>query len=259
MESKMQLKRRKAKFSNKELDVLVEEMLKPESALNRRLPGRDRARAWRHIVNRVNSVAKSRRTLLEVKKRWYDVKRQRGRNIKIICNQMAVRLSGESDPYNMTKEEPLEVRLDEPDPQKTDRKLNGQLMPCVPVLKLEDIAFHISNTPLYSIDLEDPAECDSPHSNHQASPTAEAPGSPHTSELQDEPGPSIVLDVISAEMKHLNTACSAMLASSAQIASAVKELSRVIDSLNDQRRYFSQKMLESIESLTVILKKHGAV
>ncbi|XP_036446542.1 nuclear apoptosis-inducing factor 1-like [Colossoma macropomum] len=290
MESNMRFRTRKVRFSDRELGVLVEETLRAQSKLNRLLPNRVRNNAWRRILRKVNSVAKSRRTLNEVKKRWYDVKRQRGRDLERLYHQMTMRTSGEScssdeergscntEFVNFVKEEPeepkeLQLQL-QPDPFLTDSKLNGQLMPCVPMIKLEDIAHHISATPLYSsTDLESLPEQNPPQLNCQTSPALDAlnssctdespnvdsPQSPHNSEIEDVPSPSAVVAAISAEMKQMNAACSAMLASSTQLLSAVEGLNRVIDAMNYQRSYFHQRMLDSLDTIAIMLKKRDEV
>ncbi|XP_037397262.1 nuclear apoptosis-inducing factor 1-like [Pygocentrus nattereri] len=288
MESKVRFRRRKVRFSDRELGVLVEETLKAQNKLNRLLPNRVRNKAWRRILRKVNSVAKSRRTLNEVKKRWYDVKRQRGRDLERLYHQMTMRASGESCSSDEERglcptelasfvkeepEEPTELQL-QPDLFQADCKLNGQLMPCVPMIKLEDIAHHISATPLYSsTDMESLPEQNPPQLNRQTPPAldtldssctdeipnVDSPQSPRNSEIEDIPSPSAVVAAISAEMKQMNAACSALLASSTQLLSAVEGLNRVINAMNYQRSYFHQRMLDSLDNIAIMLKKHDGV
>lgn len=276
-------KPRTERFRNEELHVLVEEILNPNNKLSRRVPNHERRRAWRDLLRRVNSVSRQKRSLLQLKKRYYDVKRQRGSSIKQLYNRVVVRLTG-GDLYSNIKQEPMEISLEQLDPQH-DSKLNGQLLPCVPMLKLEDIVMHFSKAPLYCMELEDPAESDPSHSNNQTTVPSDAqnstgdtqdstgdsqdsaydaqdsachsetPDSPTTSSIQDQPSPLVVVEEISAEIKRMNTACSAMLASTAQIASTIKELATVIGTLNYQRRYFGERMLQSMENISVIMKE----
>ncbi|XP_007235791.3 uncharacterized protein LOC103034729 [Astyanax mexicanus] len=290
MEFEAVVKQRTERFRDEELHVLVEEILNPNNKLSRSVPNKERRKAWRDMLRRVNSVSRSKRTLLQLKKRYYDVKRQRGSNIKQLYNRVVVRLTG-GDLYSNIKQEPMEISLEQLDPQH-DSKLNGLLMPCVPMLKLEDIVMHFSKAPLYCMELENLAENDPSHSNNQTTVPSDAqnctgdtqnstgdthastgdtqdstgdaqdsachsetPDSPTTSSVQDQPSPLVVVEEISAEIKRMNTACSAMLASTAQIASTIKELATVIGTLNYQRRYFGERMLQSMENISVIMKE----
>ncbi|XP_069061954.1 myb-related transcription factor, partner of profilin-like [Pleurodeles waltl] len=69
-------RRRKLKFSDKELEVLTEECCLHHSKLFGKAalsaPDTEKKMIWQQIQERINAIGVSHRTLDEIKKRWYD-------------------------------------------------------------------------------------------------------------------------------------------------------------------------------------------
>ncbi|KAJ1206332.1 hypothetical protein NDU88_001739 [Pleurodeles waltl] len=71
-------KKRKCRFSAEEQEILVKEVTEHQHQLfvTSRLPISRREAIWQQIVDKINSVAEVRRTVIECKKRWHDCKRR---------------------------------------------------------------------------------------------------------------------------------------------------------------------------------------
>ncbi|KAJ1128159.1 hypothetical protein NDU88_006538 [Pleurodeles waltl] len=69
-------KKRKCCFSAEEQEILVKEVTEHQHQLfvTSNLPISRREAIWQQIVDKINSVAEVRRTVIECKKRWHDCK-----------------------------------------------------------------------------------------------------------------------------------------------------------------------------------------
>ncbi|XP_062816248.1 nuclear apoptosis-inducing factor 1 [Anolis carolinensis] len=78
-------KKRKMNFSEREVEIIVEELERGKHLLvnhfNAGVPLAAKAAAWHHILRRVNAVATCRRELPEVKKKWSDLKTEVRRKV----------------------------------------------------------------------------------------------------------------------------------------------------------------------------------
>ncbi|XP_066466914.1 nuclear apoptosis-inducing factor 1 [Tiliqua scincoides] len=78
-------KKRKMNFSEREVEIIVEELERSKHLLinhfNAGVPLAAKAAAWHNILRRVNAVATCRRELPEVKKKWSDLKTEVRRKV----------------------------------------------------------------------------------------------------------------------------------------------------------------------------------
>ncbi|XP_032993921.1 nuclear apoptosis-inducing factor 1 [Lacerta agilis] len=78
-------KKRKMNFSEREVEIIVEELERSKHLLinhfNAGVPLAAKAAAWHNILRRVNAVATCRRELTEVKKKWSDLKTEVRRKV----------------------------------------------------------------------------------------------------------------------------------------------------------------------------------
>nr|XP_033816506.1 nuclear apoptosis-inducing factor 1 [Geotrypetes seraphini] len=90
-------KKRKMNFSEREVEIIVEELEKQKHVLinhfNAGVPLLTKNSAWQHILKRVNAVTTCQRQLTEVKKKWSDLKTEVRRKVA----QVRVAMEGEGD------------------------------------------------------------------------------------------------------------------------------------------------------------------
>ncbi|XP_044295753.1 nuclear apoptosis-inducing factor 1 [Varanus komodoensis] len=90
-------KKRKMNFSEREVEIIVEELERSKHLLinhfNAGVPLAAKAAAWHNILRRVNAVATCRRELPEVKKKWSDLKTEVRRKVA----QVRAAMEGGSD------------------------------------------------------------------------------------------------------------------------------------------------------------------
>ncbi|KAJ1193042.1 hypothetical protein NDU88_002348 [Pleurodeles waltl] len=70
--------KRKCRFSAEEQEILVKEVTEHQYQLfvTSKLPISRREAIWQQIVDKINSMAEVRRTVIKCKKRWHDCKRR---------------------------------------------------------------------------------------------------------------------------------------------------------------------------------------
>ena len=77
LDGKQDRRKRKMKFDELELEILVEEANKHIHELQQRnLNITKRNAIWEKICDRINAVGKTKRTADEVKRRWQDIRRR---------------------------------------------------------------------------------------------------------------------------------------------------------------------------------------
>ncbi|GAA6102796.1 nuclear apoptosis-inducing factor 1 isoform X1 [Tachysurus ichikawai] len=80
-----QAKKRKMNFSEREVEIIVEEMEKQKHILvnhfNAGVTHKAKNNAWMEILKRVNAVTNCQRELVEVKKKWSDLKTEVRRKV----------------------------------------------------------------------------------------------------------------------------------------------------------------------------------
>ncbi|KAJ1115146.1 hypothetical protein NDU88_003372 [Pleurodeles waltl] len=91
-------KKRKCRFSAEEQEILVKEVREHQHQLfvTSKLPISRREAKWQQIVDKTNSVAEVRRTVIECKKRWHDCKRRTKE--KMASNRKAALQTGGGSP-----------------------------------------------------------------------------------------------------------------------------------------------------------------
>ncbi|KAJ1089634.1 hypothetical protein NDU88_002783 [Pleurodeles waltl] len=72
----MEKKKRKCRFSAEEQEIQVKEVMEHQLFVTSKLPISRREAIWQQIVDKINSVTKVQRTVIECKKRWHDCKRR---------------------------------------------------------------------------------------------------------------------------------------------------------------------------------------
>ncbi|KAJ1166325.1 hypothetical protein NDU88_006730 [Pleurodeles waltl] len=98
-------KKRKCCFSAEEQEILVKEVREHQHQLfvTSKLPISRREAIWQQIVDKINSVAEVRRTVVKCKKRWHDCKRRTKE--KMARNRKAALQTGG---WSTAQQEPLD-------------------------------------------------------------------------------------------------------------------------------------------------------
>ena len=75
--AEMAERKRKVKFGDDEIDILVTEMQLAHPKLQKKTTTpREKALIWNNILHKVNAVGLTRRTVPDLKKRWQDIRRR---------------------------------------------------------------------------------------------------------------------------------------------------------------------------------------
>ncbi|KAJ1088567.1 hypothetical protein NDU88_001724 [Pleurodeles waltl] len=94
-------KKRKCRFSADEQEILVKEVTEHQHQLfvTSKLLISRREAIWQQIVDKINTVAEVRRTVIECKKRWHDcMRRTKGTKEKMARNRKAAPQTGGGSP-----------------------------------------------------------------------------------------------------------------------------------------------------------------
>ncbi|XP_078515298.1 uncharacterized protein LOC144774156 [Lissotriton helveticus] len=112
-------RKRKIKFSNTELELLVEEVVKVHTQLFGKLSltmaESAKRKLWLHIVERVNAVGVTSRSMEDLKKRFYDLRSQTKRKLAELHKQAGVTGGGRNPAPPLTELEELVASTIEPD------------------------------------------------------------------------------------------------------------------------------------------------
>ncbi|KAJ1204850.1 hypothetical protein NDU88_000288 [Pleurodeles waltl] len=107
-------RRRKLKFSERELEVLTEECCQHHDELFGRaaltVPEATKKKLWQDIQEKINSLGVSHRTIEDIKKRWYDL---RSRTKERVAERLREMRGTGGGPSSVPPPTPLEERVEE--------------------------------------------------------------------------------------------------------------------------------------------------
>ncbi|KAJ1152756.1 hypothetical protein NDU88_005531 [Pleurodeles waltl] len=119
-------KKRKCRFSAEEQEILVKEVTEHQHQLfvTSKLPISRRESIWQQIVNKINSVAEVRRTVIECKKHWHDCKRRTKE--KMARNRKAALQTGGGSPAHQEALDHMEEMVAAVIPEEIVTGIQGQ-------------------------------------------------------------------------------------------------------------------------------------
>ncbi|KAJ1162189.1 hypothetical protein NDU88_002664 [Pleurodeles waltl] len=119
-------KKRKWRFSAEEQEILVKEVTEHQHQLfvTAKLPISRREAIWQQIVDKINSVAEVRRTVIECKKRWHDCKRRTKE--KMARNRKAALQTGGGSPVHKEALDHMEEMVAGVIPEEIITGIQGQ-------------------------------------------------------------------------------------------------------------------------------------
>ncbi|KAJ1157786.1 hypothetical protein NDU88_010485 [Pleurodeles waltl] len=119
-------KKRKCHFSDEEQEILVKEVTEHQHQLfvTSKLPISRREAIWQQIVDKINSVAEVRRTVIEYKKRWHDCKRRTKE--KMARNRKAALQTGGGSPAHQEALDHMEEMVAAVIPEEIVTGIQGQ-------------------------------------------------------------------------------------------------------------------------------------
>ncbi|KAJ1185758.1 hypothetical protein NDU88_002545 [Pleurodeles waltl] len=118
-------KKRKCCFSAEEQEILVKEVTEHQHQLfvTSKLPISRREAVWQQIVDKINSVAEVRRTIIECKKRWHDCKRRTKE--KMARNRKAALQTGGGSPAHQEALDHMEEMVADVIPEEIVTGIQG--------------------------------------------------------------------------------------------------------------------------------------
>ncbi|KAJ1152516.1 hypothetical protein NDU88_005291 [Pleurodeles waltl] len=118
--------KRKCCFSVEEQDILVKEVTEHQHQLflTSKLPISRREAIWQQIVDKINSVAEVRRTVIKCKKRWHDCKRRTKE--KMARNRKAALQTGGGSPAHQEALDHMEEMVTAIIPEEIVTGIQGQ-------------------------------------------------------------------------------------------------------------------------------------
>ncbi|KAJ1129282.1 hypothetical protein NDU88_007653 [Pleurodeles waltl] len=119
-------KKIKFRFSAEEQEILVKEVTEHQHQLfvTKKLPISRREAIWQQIVDKINSVAEVRRTVIECKKRWHDCKRRTKE--KMARNRKAALQTGGGSPAHQQALDHMEEMVAAVIPEEIVTGIQGQ-------------------------------------------------------------------------------------------------------------------------------------
>ncbi|KAJ1161643.1 hypothetical protein NDU88_002127 [Pleurodeles waltl] len=119
-------KKRKCRFSAEEQEILVKEVTEHQHQLfvTSKLPISRREAIWQQIVDKVNSVAEVRRTVIECMKRWHDCKHRTKE--KMASNRKAALQTGGGSPAHQEALDHMEEIVTAVIPEEIVTGIQGQ-------------------------------------------------------------------------------------------------------------------------------------
>ncbi|KAJ1186307.1 hypothetical protein NDU88_003090 [Pleurodeles waltl] len=119
-------KKRKCRFTTEEQEILVKEVTEHQHQLfvTSKLPISRREAIWQQIVDKINSVAEVRRTVIECKKRWHDCKRRTKE--KMSRNRKAALQTGGGSPAHQEALDHMEEMVAAVIPEEIVTGIQGQ-------------------------------------------------------------------------------------------------------------------------------------
>ncbi|KAJ1106193.1 hypothetical protein NDU88_003596 [Pleurodeles waltl] len=118
--------KRKCRFSAEEQEILIKEVTEHQHQLfvTSKLPISRREAIWQQIVDKINSVAEVRRTVIECKKRWHDCRRRTKE--KMARNRKAALQTGGGSPAHQDALDHMEEMVAAVIPEEIVTGIQGQ-------------------------------------------------------------------------------------------------------------------------------------